>query len=369
MVRIGIAGIGIIANDYLSLIENGQITGCEVTALSSRNVANMEQARASHGIEDAHLFTDYEEMLDSGLIDAVMICTPHALHPSMAIKAAERGIHVLIEKPIGVFTDEVRELLDVLNAHPEVKSGVLYNRRAATAFQKIHELVHSGALGKIKRASWLITNLYRPQAYHDSKSWRGTYRGEGGGLMLTQASHQLDLLLWTLGEPESVHAICGIGRERDIKVENEANLHLEYADGTTAQFIASSREFPGTNRLEISGSRAQAVLDDDRTLTIKTLEVDEREFSKTTSELFGRIPYTEETLHFDDADNSVQQAAIINNFIKAVEEGEPTLCPVKDALLSLQVINAAYLSSWNDGEGIALPLDAARYREAFEQKA
>lgn len=369
MVRIGIAGIGIIANDYLDLIEQGRISGCEVTALSSRNLDHMREVRAEHGIDEAELFTDYEEMLDSGLIDAVMICTPHALHPSMAVKAVKRDIHVLIEKPIGVFPDEVRELLAELKAHPSVVSGVLYCRRAATAFQKIHDLAASGAFGEIKRASWLITNLYRPQAYHDSQSWRGTYRGEGGGLMLTQASHQLDLLLWTLGAPASVHAVCGYGRERAIDVENEAVLHLEYENGATAQFIASSREFPGTNRFEISGSRAQAVLDDDRTLTVKTLEVDEREFSRTTSELFGRIPYTEERFCFDDADNSVQQAAIINDFIRAVETNGQTLCPVEDALTSLQVINAAYLSSWNDGAGVKLPIDAQAYRSEFEKHA
>ncbi len=369
MVRIGIAGIGIIANDYLELIEQGRVAGCEVTALSSRNLDHMSEVRAQHGIESAELFTDYTAMLDSGLIDAVMICTPHALHPSMAIEAVKRDIHVLIEKPIGVFPDEVRDLIAELEAHPSVVSGVLYCRRASSAFQKIHELAHSGAFGEIKRASWLITNLYRPQAYHDSQSWRGTYRGEGGGLMLTQASHQLDLLLWTLGEPQNVHAVCGYGRERAIDVENEAALHLEYANGATAQFIASSREFPGTNRFEISGSRAQAVLEDDRTLTIKTLEIDEREFSRTTKELFGRIPYTEQTFTFDDADNSVQQAAIINDFLRAVETQGKTLCPVSDALCSLQVINAAYLSSWRDGKGVNLPIDAEAYRKEFEKHA
>ena len=270
MVRFGIAGIGVIARDYAKLIVEGRAGDCEIAALSSRSKAHMEQLKEDFGLCGAALFTDYRAMLDSGAVDAVIICTPHSLHPSMAKDAVERGIHALIEKPIGVFPDEVEDLLRTLRARRDVKSGVLYCRRAGSAFQKLHGLAEEGFFGRLKRASWIITNLYRPQAYHSAQTWKGTYAGEGGGLLLTQASHQLDLLLWMLGAPESVHAFCGFGVERDIEVEDDAVLHLRYPDDLTAQFIASSREFPGSNRLELSGSAGQAVLDDDRTLTLRT---------------------------------------------------------------------------------------------------
>lgn len=327
----------------------------------------MEQLKEDFGLCGAALFTDYRAMLDSGVVDAVIICTPHSLHPSMAKDAVERGIHALIEKPIGVFPDEVEDLLRTLRARRDVKSGVLYCRRAGSAFQKLHGLAGEGFFGRLKRASWIITNLYRPQAYHSAQTWKGTYAGEGGGLLLTQASHQLDLLLWMLGAPESVHAFCGFGVERDIEVEDDAVLHLRYPDDLTAQFIASSREFPGSNRLELSGSAGQAVLDDDRTLTLRTLAQDEREFSRTTDEMFGRVPFSEESVVFDDADNAAQQAAIIANFVSAIERDERVLCSVEDALLSLRTINAAYLSAWT-GETIPLDFDAKEYRRALESR-
>ncbi|WP_162611011.1 Gfo/Idh/MocA family protein [Gordonibacter sp. An230] len=367
MIRFGMVGIGVIARDYARLITEGKAGNCTITALSSRSETHMKQLQEEFGLRDATPFTDYCAMLDSGAIDAVIICTPHSLHPSMAKAAVDRGIHALIEKPIGVFPDEVEDLLRTLRANPGVKSGVLYCRRAGSAFQKLHELAESGFFGQLKHASWIITNLYRPQAYHSAQTWKGTYAGEGGGLLLTQASHQLDLLLWMLGAPESVHAFCGFGVERDIEVENDAVLHLRYPGNLTAQFIASSREFPGSNRLEISGSAGQAVLEDDRELTLRALSQDERAFSRTTDEMFGRIPFTEKTLSFGDTDNAAQQAAIIANFVSAVERDGRVLCSVEDALLSLRTINAAYLSAWT-GETVSLDFDSAEYRKALESR-
>ena len=366
MIRIGIAGIGAIAEEYIKLIVSGKVRSGKITAFSSRNKSHIEEVCTKYNLNDVEIFTDYEEMLNSGLIDMVMICTPHFLHPQMSVQAIKAGVNPLIEKPVGVFSDEVEDLIKALKENPQIKSGVLYCRRASKAFNKIHELIEEGKIGEIKRVNWLITNLYRTQAYHNSKSWRGSYKGEGGGLLMTQASHQLDLLLWLCPMPKIVHGFCYCGMERDIQVENDVTIQMEFENGGTGQFIASSREFPGTNRLEIIGNKGQIILNNDSELIFRELKQDEKIYSQNTDEFFGKIDYEETTLYFDDADNSIQQAGIINNFIESLEKGTKILCPVEEALKSLYVINAAYLSSW-EKRGVEIPLDTKLFRKRLEE--
>ncbi|MDZ5253753.1 Gfo/Idh/MocA family oxidoreductase [Clostridium sp. LIBA-8841] len=367
MIRLGIAGIGCIAEEYIKLIVSNKIKGCHICALSSRNFERMESICSQYDLKDVSLFTSYEDMLESGKIDMVMICTPHFNHPSMAIKAIESGIHPLIEKPVGVFSDEVEELMKCIERHPNILSGVLYCRRTSQAFNKVKDIISSGKIGELKRANWIITNLYRTQAYHNAQSWKGTYKGEGGGLLMTQASHQLDLLIWLCGMPKNINAFCYCGAEREIEVENDVMLHMQYENGATAQFIASSREFPGSNRLEIIGSKGQIILCDDQNLIFRELEQDEKLYANTTNELYGKIPFKEQEFTFNDADNSIQQAAIVNNFISSIEGNTMVLCPVKEAINSLYIINGAYLSSWNN-EVVTFPMDTKEFRVKLEER-
>jgi len=364
MVRIGIAGIGFIAEEYIKLITAGRITGCVIRALSSRDAARMESVRSAYSLNEAELYTDYEQMLASGRIDAVVICTPHLSHIKMAQAALEHGLHTLIEKPVGVFSDEAESLLQTIAAHPELVSGVLYCRRASQAFQALHKIVSSGQLGRLKRVNWLLTDQYRTPAYHRSKSWRSSWTGEGGGLLLNQASHHLDMLTWLLGEPERMQAFCSFGVERDIQVETDAVLHMSYPRGLTAQFISSSREFPGTNRLELSGTKGQVILENDRHMIFRKLAVDEEEYARTTDVGFGHIPVEETVSDFDDSDLTVMQAAIFNNFIRSVQGEEQILCPVPDAVQSLHLINAAYLSTWKE-KAVTFPLDPQEFRSVW----
>lgn len=212
MLRLGIAGIGAIAGDYIGLIVGGKVRDVALTALCSRNEAHIREAAQRHGLQAA-AFTDYGAMLKSGQVDAILICTPHAQHPEMTRQALEAGLHVLVEKPVGIFADEVAEILPVLAERPELVCGVMYNRRAAQAYRHVKNLVQSGELGELVRCSWIITNLYRTEAYYTSGAWRGTWQGEGGGLLMTQASHQLDLMQWICGMPVSVLARCSTIRD------------------------------------------------------------------------------------------------------------------------------------------------------------
>jgi UDP-N-acetyl-2-amino-2-deoxyglucuronate dehydrogenase len=206
MIKLGIAGIGVIANDYIGLISCGAVTDVRITALCSRNPANTARAIEKHDLQQVAIFTDYQEMLTSGLIDAVLICTPHGEHPGMALQAIEQDLHILVEKPIGVDPSEVQTLIEQMAQKPNLVGGVLYNRRTASAYRKIKSLIQDGAMGELVRVTWLITNLYRTQAYYGTSPWRGTWQGEGGGLLMTQASHQIDLLQWLCGMPNSVQA-------------------------------------------------------------------------------------------------------------------------------------------------------------------
>jgi len=366
MIRVGIAGIGFIAEEYIKLFVSGKIPGGVITALSSRKESRMEEVRQRYGL-DARLFTDYDAMLDSGLIDMVMICTPHFYHPGMAVRALEKGIHALIEKPVGVFPEELEQLTSCIAAHPELKTGVLYCRRTNPVFVKIRTLLDSGALGQLKRITWIITDMYRPQIYFDVTDWRGTYHGEGGGLLMNQVSHHIDLLVWLCGLPEKMQANCYTARERNIQVENEVSITMEYPGNAIGQFIASTRECPGSSRLEISGSLGQILLDNERELTVRQLEVDEREYAVSTKIPFGGIPYREEHFSYDMANNPALQAEIVRDFIEAIRENREPLCPVADAVRAQQFIQAAYLSSWQEKK-LQLPADGNAYTQELRKR-
>lgn len=367
MIKIGVAGVGTIANHYLNLIQTGSAGNYKITALSSRNLLNMRSAVGKNNLKDVQLFTNYEEMLKKGDIDAVLICTPHSMHPQMAIQAVQHEKHALIEKPIGVYIHNVDELIEELSRHPDLVAGVLFNRRASSAYQKINSLVKSGELGCLKRVTWIITNLYRTNVYYQNNPWRGSYQEEGGGLLMTQASHQLDLLVWICGMPKSVLAQCGFGVERPIQVENEAQIFLNYENNAVGEFIASSREFPGSNYLEISGSRGQLTLKDDFHLTFQRLKQDEREFTKLSKDPFGQIAYDSRTWIFDDYNDSLQHAATLKNFADAISGNTSIQCTVQEAKKSLQLIHATYLSAWLE-RPIQIPFSQELFLEEFGKR-
>ena len=366
MVRVGIAGIGYIAEEYIKLFSLGKIKNAKLSALSSRNGTHMNMIADRYGL-NVSLFTDYDTMLTNGTIDMVMICTPHFYHPGMAVRAIEAGIHTMIEKPVGVIPEELKALMGCIHAHPEIQAGVLYCRRANSIYAKIKQLLVNHAIGDLKRVTWIVTNMYRPQCYFHTADWRGTYSGEGGGMLMNQVSHHIDLLTWFCGLPEALQAHCYEGRERDIEAENEVSVTMEYPGGAIGQFIASTREFPGSNRLELSGSLGQIVLDNERDLSVRILETDEKEFALATDDPYPSIPYTEETLHFEPIGNPDIQAAIINNFVDALSGSAKVLCPVEEAVMAQQFIQAAYLSGWQEKK-LNLPVDEKAYTEELKKR-
>ena len=271
----------------------------------------------------------------------------------MASLAIDRGFHVLVEKPLGVDPAEVSRLVEYLEARPDLVGGVMYNRRQSDTYKRAKELLAAKTIGELVRVTWMITNLYRPAAYYLSSPWRGSWRGEGGGLLMTQASHQLDLLQWLCGMPLTVQARCRtVGRE--IEVENEALLLLTYPGTASGHFFASAHESPGANRLEICGTLGRIVIENDRRLEICTLAMDERVFARTADSSFAQPALAEETVEQYEQDNLVQQAAALQNFIDAIGGRATIACSLQEAVHSLSIIQAAYLSNWT-GQVIPIP--------------
>ena len=367
MVNIGLVGIGQIAEDYISIFAKGSINDGKICALASRNQDHLDQVINRHHIEGVSKFTTLEDMLDSGLVDAVIITTPHTLHTEMAEKTLSRGKHVLVDKPLGIKAGEVDKLAALAGKNPALQAGVIFNRRSSALYQKVHDLVKSEELGELRRSLWQITNLYRTYAYYKSGSWRGSFKTEGGGVLMNQAIHQLDLLLWIAGMPEKVSARTKEGFHRPVFTENDVVMVMDYENGASGQFIASAHECPGTNRLELSFDKGQIIVEDDAHLTIRRLDQKEEEFAKHSLLYFDKVPYREEKESFDIRPNTGEQAATINNFIDAILGRAKLLCPFEEGRNTVRVVNAAYLSAWRKEE-VALEFHQEAYELALQSK-
>ena len=285
-IRVGIIGIGNMGSGHAKFIKLGLCPNIEITAIADTNKDRLEWAKKQKFGKNVSYFSDDIEMLDSGLIDACIIAVPHYDHPSLAIECMKRSIHVMLEKPSGVYTKQVKEMNEEADRHPEVVFGMMFNQRTNCVYRKLRELVQSGKYGNIRRTNWLITTWYRPQAYYNSGGWRATWAGEGGGVLLNQCPHQLDLWQWICGMPVKVHAHLQYGKWHDIEVEDDVTAYVEYENGATGVFVTSTGDAHGTNRFEIQMDKAKFVVEDNK-LTMLEYNMSEPEFTKTNKKAFG----------------------------------------------------------------------------------
>ena len=370
-VRFGIIGIGKMGSQHCmrftyGLIKNGVLTA--VCDIAPERKKWAEEKLAPKGVE---FFDDYKALIDSGKVDAVLIATPHYYHPVMAIYALEKGLHTLIEKPAGVYTKAVREMNEVAAAKPELTFGIMYNQRTNKLYRFAKELVETGRLGSMKRINWIITNWYRPQAYYDQGGWRGTWAGEGGGVLINQCPHQLDLFQWLGGMPSSVRAHTEVGKNRNINVENDVTAFMEYENGATGVFITSTHDFPGTNRLEIDGDKGKLVIEGGK-LTFTELAVSETEFNAVNRKFMPRIPSRKIKKRIGLLGQAKmflfeQHTGIINNFISNILFGTPLIAPGEEGIRGLTISNAIHLSGWT-GEKVTLPINEDKYIEELEKR-
>jgi len=269
-----------------------------------------------------------------------------------------------VEKPAGVYTLQVREMMAAADQHPELTFGMMFNQRTNCVYRKLKEMIDGGELGQIKRVSWLITDWYRTQFYYDSGAWRATWAGEGGGVLLNQCPHQLDLLQWLCGLPVRVHAHCHIGKWHDIEVEDDVTAYMEFENGATGVFVTTTGDAPGTNRLEITGSRGKVVCEDD-TLTFWRNTVDEREWCLSCQEGFKK-PECEKIPVETDGQN-IQHPAVLNAFAGHILRNEPLVADGREGIRGLMLSNAMHLSSWL-GQEVALPIDEALFLSMLKEK-
>ncbi len=352
-IRIGIIGIGNMGSAHAACIGRGEIEGMVLTAVC--DIALERRQWAASTFSDAEtpvtIFEDYNELLQSGLVDGVIIATPHKLHPVIAKAAFSAGFHVLTEKPAGVSVSQVQEMNRAARASGKA-FGIMFNQRTNELFAKAKELVQSGALGVPKRLVWIITNWYRTQGYYNSGGWRATWDGEGGGVLLNQAPHNLDIWQWIFGMPSRIYATCAVAKYHDIQVEDDATIMAEYANGASAMFITTTGELPGTNRLELSGDKGKIVIENNK-LTFWQLSYDERSYCFSSA---GTPAPEVKVTEFVPAGTETAHKGILQNFANHILKGEPLLAPGQDGVYSLQLSNAAYLSSWTE-QWVTLPMD------------
>ena len=354
IVKVGIVGIGNMGGTHLACIMDGKIEGMTVRAVCDIDADKLHAAKEKYPMPET--YTDYKEMLTKADIDAAIIAVPHPLHAEVGIFAFAHGKHVLVEKPMDIALS-AGERLCVAARESGKLFCIMLNQRTSPLFREARRLVQSGELGQLKRTVWLVTNWYRTDAYYASGAWRASWRGEGGGLLLNQAAHNLDLWQWICGMPTAVTAHCNIGRFHDIEVEDEAVLYAEFADGATGVFVSSTGDLPGTNRLEIVGTRGKIVIEGG-TLKHWTLPESERDICAQSPESFPHVEtaYAELTPGKGGA-----HAGILQNFTDAILHGEALISPGCDGLAQLTLINAAYLSAWRGSARIELPFDTALY--------
>lgn len=355
-VKLGIIGIGTMGAIHARSVLEGSIPRCELTAVCDPKAELLDQFPSVEG------YLSIDDFFPSSEVDAVLIATPHYSHTAIGIRALEAGHHVLVEKPISVHKSDAERLIAAHRDSNQVFAA-MFNQRTDPFFLKLRQLVQSGDLGAIRRVSWTITNWFRTEAYYRSSDWRATWAGEGGGVLLNQCPHNLDLFQWIFGMPAQVRAFCHFGRYHDIEVEDDVTAYLEYADGMTAVFSASTGEAPGTNRLEVAAERGKVVIENDLFLFIRN-EVPMSEFSRTDPGRFS-APQTWD-VQIPIKGHGPQHNGILENFVSAILDGAPLIAPARDGLNSLELANAFLLSSLED-RTIQLPIDGALFNQHLQK--
>ena len=345
-VKLGILGLGNMGTRHAKQICEGNCPEIALTAVCDTNTDRLEWVKNSLS-ENIACFERAEDMLDSGLIDALLVAVPHYDHPKYAIMAMKRGLHVMVEKPAGVYTKQVLEMNAVAD-ECGVVFALMMNQRTNCVYRKMREIIQSGELGAIRRTSWIITSWYRPQAYFDSGDWRATWSGEGGGVLMNQAPHNIDLWQWICGLPTKVYTKMHFGKWHDIEVEDDVTTYVEYENGATGVFITSTGDDPGTNRFEIVCEKGKLVADIS-SLSMWKSDVSEPEFSNSNQDPHGKRTFefieNVETDGFNPKHNGV-----LNAFAGAILHGTPLVADGREGLDALTLANAMYLSAWTGKE-------------------
>lgn len=270
-IRLGIIGLGAQGNTYANFINENKVENVVIGAIC--DIDPDKKALAAEKYPNTPFYTDYIDLLESGDVDAIVTTVPHYLHTEIGKAALNRNIHALLEKPADIYAEKVKEISDLAASKPELTFGIFFNQRTNPLYQKVKSLIDEGEIGQIRRTNWIITTWWRPQAYYEQSSWRATWNGEGGGVLVNQAPHQIDLMQWLCGLPEKVYANVKYGYQRDLNVDDDVTAVLDYGNGATGVFITCTHDVIGTDRLEITGDKGKILVEDSKKITIKRLKI------------------------------------------------------------------------------------------------
>jgi len=361
-VRYGIIGIGNMGTTHAKNLYEGKIENAVLAAICDINPDRL--AWANETLPGVATYETAEIFFEKAEVDAVIIATPHYFHPIYAIKAFEKGLNVLTEKPAGVYTKAVREMNEAAEK-AGLTFGIMYNQRTNPVYAQVRDMIRSGELGEIKRVIWLITDWYRSQSYYNSSSWRATWEGEGGGVLLNQCPHQLDLWQWMCGMPCEIRSFMEYGKGRNIEVENDVTTYVKYPNGATGVFISSTHDTPGTNRLEITGDLGKLVVERSAVTFYKN-KMGEAEFNATHTGGFGEPGY--DVINVEITEKETGHNGILQNYTNAILNGEELLAPGCEGIRGLSISNAMHMSDWT-GEAInPMEIDEDRFYALLQEK-
>lgn len=358
-VRIGIIGMGNIGKFHADYLLTGKVKRAKLVAVCSTSPQKLESFKEK-GVK---IWGDAAQLIRSGEVDAVIVATPHYQHTTLGIAAIEAGVHVMVEKPISAHKADAERLIAAAKAHPKVKFAAMFQMRAEPRYTKIRNLIQDGELGKIVRVNWINTDWFRSEAYYSSGGWRATWKGEGGGVLINQCLHNLDMLQWLCGMPARVRGFCQLGRFHEIEVEDNVTVSLEWANGASGVFVSSTGELPGTNRFEICGTRGKIVLEKD-TLTFTRNEVAADTWNKTSKIGFARPEVHQIDIPITNAE--APHAVLMQSFVDAILDGTPLNCPGEEGLGSIELANVMLYSSLI-GQTVELPMDGAAYEKKLSE--
>lgn len=359
-IRLGIVGLGNMGRAHRQNIIDSKVTGIDLSA-----VCDLAQALPEKRDGEAQ-FTDVGDMISSAKIDAIHICTPHPSHREIGVQALQAGLHVLMEKPLAVHKADCQALIDAYDASGREKVfAAMFNQRTDPHYKTLKKMIDAGETGKVRRIHWSVTDWFRTEYYYALGGWRATWKGEGGGVLLNQCPHNLDLLQWLFGMPEQVTGFLNFGRYHQVEVEDDATLYLRYADGKNATFITSTGEAPGINRLEVIAERGILTVEEGMIRWVRN-ETDASTFSDNAESGFAK-PETSE-IEIPIEGHGGQHIEILQNFADAIRNGTELISPAIEGIHSVELANAALLSAWKTAT-INLPMDAEEYAAILNDKA
>lgn len=363
-VRIGLIGCGSMGSHHAKYFS--EVEGLTFAAVCDHKPEAAEQA--ARGYDECERFDTAEALITSGKVDAILIATPHYDHPVYAQLAFAHGVHVLVEKPVAVTAKAAAETnaayKAALKKHPKLVYAAMFNQRTRPQWRQIKKMMDDGTVGELIRVEWCITSWFRSQAYYNSGGWRATWKGEGGGVLLNQCPHNLDLFQWFVGMPNRLWTIAGVGKFHDIEVEDDITTMMTFANGATGTFITSTGQTPGVSRLTIVGAKGTLEAPDSGDIIFKEAAQDIREFTRTTRERFGNVAVTEHRIKVPEQKVPQHQSITVNFINYILGKDDTLLAPAVEGIHGLELGNAMLYSGLNNSAPVDLPMD----RNAFADK-